>query len=140
MELAPVLQEEALVLFKQAIETSREVKAASRVHLGEVQLALAELNLQTARATVRQRILDQFESPSCLGWTSGLEGWVEMMRLFRGFKGVLVAAGITLGIVLSRNQATTSSQTPGATVRVSRGDVTKTVIAYGNVVAKKSLK
>jgi outer membrane protein TolC len=32
---------------------------ASRVHLGEVQLALAELNLQTARATVRQRILDQ---------------------------------------------------------------------------------
>jgi len=74
-----------------------------------------------------------------------------MMRLFRGFKrvkrpGVLVAlffvvaAGITLGIVLSRNQATTSSQTLGATVRVSRGDVTKTVIAYGNVVAKKSLK
>lgn len=29
------------------------------MHLGEVQLALAELNLQTARATVRQRILDQ---------------------------------------------------------------------------------
>lgn len=72
-----------------------------------------------------------------------------MTRLFKDFKrivkrpGVLglilfaVVAGITLGVLLPRRHGFPSSSSLGATVRVTRGDVTKTVVAYGNVVPKQ---
>lgn len=50
---------------------------------------------------------------------------------------VLVIVGVTLGLVLRRGGTSPNSQGLGATVRVVRGDITKTVTAYGNVVPKQ---
>ncbi len=50
---------------------------------------------------------------------------------------VVVVVGITLGIVFGRNRASNTTQSLGTTVRVTRGDITKTVTAYGNVVPKQ---
>ncbi len=49
----------------------------------------------------------------------------------------MVAVGITLRLLLPHHQGSSSSQGLGATVRVTRGDITKTVVAYGNVVPKQ---
>lgn len=49
----------------------------------------------------------------------------------------LVVIGVALGVVFGRNRASTASQSLGPTVRVTRGDITRTVIAYGNVVPKQ---
>lgn len=54
--------------------------------------------------------------------------------------GVIVlvgAGGLALGLLLSRGSSSSPSQSLGPTVRVSRGDITKTVIAYGSVVPKQ---
>lgn len=50
---------------------------------------------------------------------------------------VLVIVGVTLGLVLRRGGTSPNPQGLGATVRVVRGDITKTVAAYGNVVPKQ---
>lgn len=49
----------------------------------------------------------------------------------------LMMVGVMLGLVLRQGGTSPNLQSLGATVRVTRGDVTKTVTAYGNVVPKQ---
>ncbi len=71
------------------------------------------------------------------------EALLRLGRWFRKKPWVLglvlagMATGITLGIVFGSRGSSSAAQTLGATVRVTRGDITKTVVAYGSVVPKQ---
>jgi len=66
-------------------------------------------------------------------------GFVQLRKRpwLLGIIVLVLIVGLTLGLVLTRNRASTATQGLGATVRVTRGDITKSVIAYGNVVPKQ---
>lgn len=71
------------------------------------------------------------------------DGLLKLGKWFRRKPWILglviagVAAGIALGIVYGSKGSSSAAQTLGATVRVTRGDITKTVVAYGSVVPKQ---
>ncbi|MCS7240807.1 MAG: biotin/lipoyl-binding protein [Candidatus Bipolaricaulota bacterium] len=67
----------------------------------------------------------------------GLLRWLVKRPWALGAVLAVAIAGVVLGLSLGHKRTSATSQSLGATVRVSRGDITKTVTAYGSVVPKQ---